>query len=158
MEAFPVEVIGKILSHIGVVEQVVSASGTCRKWREAARSHLHCLSCRWRPQGWCVTTEDLEVLLTETILQTSSLQDLSILTEEGFSATALMSWLLHTRDTLRMLRYGLVMQIPKRSQRLHANVLKRFGKMKCVSKSWLCLALMKWTWISLFKGGLVFRP
>jgi hypothetical protein len=136
MEAFPVEVIGKILSHIGVVEQVVRASGTCRKWREAARSHLHCLSYRWRPQGSSVyetlTTEDLEVLLTETILQTSSLQDLSILTEEGFSATALMSWLLHTRDTLRMLRYGLVMQIPKRSQRLHANVLKRFGKMKCL--------------------------
>jgi hypothetical protein len=32
MEEFPVEVIGTILSHIAAVEQVVRASGTCRKW------------------------------------------------------------------------------------------------------------------------------
>jgi hypothetical protein len=31
MEESPVEVIGKILSHIAAVEQVVRASGTCRK-------------------------------------------------------------------------------------------------------------------------------
>jgi hypothetical protein len=40
MEDFPVQVIGTILSHIAAVKQVVRASGTCRKWREAARNHL----------------------------------------------------------------------------------------------------------------------
>jgi hypothetical protein len=42
MEGFPVEVIGNILSHVANVKDVVRASMTCRKWREALR-HLHTL-------------------------------------------------------------------------------------------------------------------
>lgn len=36
IEALPVEVIGNIFSHVKSVEEVVRASGTCRKWRRAA--------------------------------------------------------------------------------------------------------------------------
>ncbi|CAK9860312.1 unnamed protein product [Sphagnum jensenii] len=54
-----------------------------------------------------LTTVDLEVLLTQTILQTSSPQNLSPWTEEGFSVAVLISWLLDARDSLCGLTYGL---------------------------------------------------
>jgi hypothetical protein len=41
IEALPVEVIGMIFSHVKSVEEVVRASGTCRKWRRAVRYHWH---------------------------------------------------------------------------------------------------------------------
>ncbi len=109
MEEFPVEVIGKILSHIAAVEQVVRASGTCRKWREAARNHLLTLGCDCRkrsPVYKNLTSVDLKVSLTETILQTSRLQDLYISTEDGISAAVMISWVLYARSSLRILRYG----------------------------------------------------
>ncbi len=107
MEDFPVQVIGTILSHIAAVKQVVRASGTCRKWREAARNHLQTLRCdcgKSSPVYKSLTTARLEVLLTETILQTSRLQDLYILTQGGFSAGVIISWLLHARSSLRIQR------------------------------------------------------
>ncbi len=64
MEEFPVELIGKMLSHIAAVDQVVRASGTCRKWREAARNHLLTLRCDCRkrsPVYKNLTSVDLEV-------------------------------------------------------------------------------------------------
>jgi len=129
MEEFPVEVIGKILSHIAAVEQVVRASGTCRKWREAARNHLLTLRCDCRkrsPVYKNLTSVDLQVFLTETILQTSRLQDLYISTEDGISAAVMISWLLHARSSLRILRYGSPMvRYVSWPHRLHVSVLER---------------------------------
>ncbi len=82
IEALPVEVIGMIFSHVKSVEEVVRASGTCRKWRRAARYHWHHVVYLWRKDSAVyknLTTVDLEVLLTQTILHTSSLQNLSLL-------------------------------------------------------------------------------
>jgi len=135
MEDFPVQVIGTILSHIAAVKQVVRALGTCRKWREAARNHLQTMRCDCRkssPVYKSLTTARLEVLLTETILQTSRLQDLYILTREGFSAGVIISWFLHARSYLRILRYGLMVRGFARPHRLHARVLDRIGKMNCL--------------------------
>ncbi|KAG2674430.1 hypothetical protein I3760_13G135100 [Carya illinoinensis] len=44
MEHFPVEVVGNILSRIGAARDVVIASATCLKWREASCKYLHTLS------------------------------------------------------------------------------------------------------------------
>jgi hypothetical protein len=110
IEALRVEVIGKIFSHVKSVEEVVRASGTCRKWRRAARYHWRHLMYLWRKDSAVyknLTTVDLEVLLTQTILQTSSLQNLSLWTEEGFSVAVPISWFWHARDSLRVLTYGL---------------------------------------------------
>jgi hypothetical protein len=128
-------VIGTILSHIAAVKQVVRASGTCRKWREAARNHLQTMRCDCRkssPVYKSLTTARLEVLLTETILQTSRLQDLYILTRGGFSAGVIISWLLHARSSHRILRYRLMVRSFIRPHRLHASVLDRIGKMNCL--------------------------
>ncbi|CAK9860304.1 unnamed protein product [Sphagnum jensenii] len=79
MEDFPVQVIGTILSHIAAGKQVVRASGTCRKWREAAHNHLQTMRCDCRKSSSVyksLIAARLEVLFTETILQTSRLQDL----------------------------------------------------------------------------------
>ncbi|CAK9196132.1 unnamed protein product [Sphagnum troendelagicum] len=67
-----------------------------------------------------------------TILQTSRLQDLYILTQEGFSAGVIISWLLHARSSLHILRYGLMVRSFIRPHRLHASVLDRIGKMSCL--------------------------
>jgi hypothetical protein len=136
MEEFPVEVIGKILSHIAAVEQVVRASGTYRKWRKAARNHLHTLRCDCRkrsPVYKNLTSVDLEVSLTETILQTSRLQDLYISTEDGISAAVMISWVLHARSSLRILRYGSPMvRYVTWPHHLHVSVLERCSKMNCL--------------------------
>jgi hypothetical protein len=79
-----------------------------------------------------LTTARLEVLLTETILQTSRLQDLYIWTQEGFSAGVIISWLLHARSSLRILGYGLMVRSFIRPHRLHASVLDRIGNMNCL--------------------------
>jgi hypothetical protein len=106
-----VEVIGKIFSHVKSVEEVVRASGTCRKWRRAAFAISLApfdVLCRKDSAVYKnLTTVDLEVLLTQTILQTSSPQNLSPWTEEGFSVAVLISWLLDARDSLCGLTYGL---------------------------------------------------
>jgi len=59
-----------------------------------------------------LTTVQLEVSLTETILQTSCLQDLYVSAEERISAALLISWILHSRSSLRILRYESLMLIP----------------------------------------------
>jgi hypothetical protein len=129
IEEFPVEVTGKILSHISAVEQVVRASGTCRKWREAARNHLLTLRCDCRkrsPVYKNLTSIDLEVSLTETILQTSRLQGLYISTEDGISAAVMISGVLHARSSLRILRYeSPTVRYFSWPHRLHVSVLER---------------------------------
>ncbi|KAH1159226.1 hypothetical protein GLYMA_11G183600v4 [Glycine max] len=110
MDQLPVEVIGNILSHLRAARDVVIASATCRKWRQACCKHLHTLS--FSSKDWPIyrdlTTTRLEILITQTIFQSSGLQALSILMEDvdEFSASTVTAWLLYTRETLRQLHYN----------------------------------------------------
>ncbi|KAI4334238.1 hypothetical protein L6164_018954 [Bauhinia variegata] len=110
MENLPVEVIGNILSHLRAARDVVIASATCRKWREASCKHLHTLS--FNSNDWSIyrdlTTNRLEILITQTIFQTTGLLALTILMEDvdEFSASTVIAWLMYTRDTLRQLVYN----------------------------------------------------
>ncbi|KAF7154143.1 hypothetical protein RHSIM_Rhsim01G0205200 [Rhododendron simsii] len=110
MEYLPVEVIGNILSRLGAARDVVIASATCRKWREACRKHLHTLS--FSSDDWPVyrdlTTSRLEILITQTIFQTTGLQGLYIFMDDvdEFSGSTVIAWLMYTRETLRELIYN----------------------------------------------------
>lgn len=110
MDQLPVEVIGNILSHLSAARDVVVASATCRKWRLACCKHLNTLS--FSSVDWPVyrdlTTTRLEILITETIFQTSGLQSLSILIDDvdAFSASTVIAWLMYTRESLRQLFYN----------------------------------------------------
>ncbi|CAM6028709.1 unnamed protein product [Sphagnum balticum] len=133
MEGFPVRVIGNILSHFADVQDVVRASWTCRKWRAAFR-HLHTLRHEYVEvfHFWEIGDEEQELeqkhecLLTDTILQTSGLQNLSIVHSVSFSATAVVAWLLHTGDSLCHLTY----HVPKSTP--YVNLLERCSRMKCL--------------------------
>lgn len=110
MEYLPVEVIGNILSHLAAARDVVTASATCRKWREACRKHLQSLS--FNSDDWPIyrdlTTSRLEILITQTIFQITGLQGLSIIMDDvdEFSASTVIAWLMYTRETLRWLFYN----------------------------------------------------
>lgn len=110
MEHLPVEVIGNILSQLRGARDAVIASATCKKWREAWRNHLHTLS--FDSHDWPVyhelSTSRLEIIITQTIFQTTALQHLAISMDEvdEFSAAPVMAWLMYTRDTLRQLHYN----------------------------------------------------
>ncbi|KAI5419029.1 F-box/LRR-repeat protein At1g67190 [Lathyrus oleraceus] len=109
MENIPVEVIGNILSHIGPAREAVIASSTCKKWREAWRSHLHTLSfnsCDWSVYHE-LTSDSLEILITQTIFQTKALRCLIISMGDvhEFSTAPVIAWLMYTRDTLRQLHF-----------------------------------------------------
>ncbi|MBA0800335.1 hypothetical protein Gohar_010775 [Gossypium harknessii] len=110
MEHLPVEVIGNILSHLEGARDVVIASATCRKWREAYRKHLHTLAFNsndW-PAYCDISPILLEILITRTIFQTTGLQGLSILMDDAgeFTASTVIAWLMYTRETLRRLFYN----------------------------------------------------
>lgn len=107
MESLPVEVIGNILNRLGPAREVVVASATCKKWREAWKYHLHSLSFNsndW-PDYHDLSTSRLEIIITETIFQTTGLQCLSIIMDDvdEFSAAPVIAWLMYTRNTLREL-------------------------------------------------------
>ncbi|PHT36723.1 F-box/LRR-repeat protein [Capsicum baccatum] len=110
MEHLPVEVIGNILSRLGAARDVVIASSTCRKWREAWRNHLHTLA--FNSNDWPLyhelTRSRLEIIVTQTIFQTNGLQCLSIVMDDvdEFSAAPVIAWLMYTRETLRELHYN----------------------------------------------------
>jgi len=122
-----VEVIGNILSRLGGARDVVIASATCRKWREACRKHLQTLS--FNSADWPfyrdLTTNRLEILITQTIFQTMGLQGLSIMMDDAnkFSAATVIAWLMYTRDTLRRLSYN-VRTTP------NVNILEICGRQK----------------------------
>ncbi|XP_042511008.1 F-box/LRR-repeat protein At1g67190-like isoform X2 [Macadamia integrifolia] len=122
-----VEVIGNILSRLGAARDVVIASATCRKWREACRNHLDTLS--FDSDDWPVyhdlTTVRLEILITQTIFQTRGLQCLSISMDEvdEFSAAPVIAWLMYTRETLRQLLYN-VRTTP------NVNILEKCGRQR----------------------------
>ncbi|URE42631.1 hypothetical protein MUK42_13591 [Musa troglodytarum] len=121
----PVEVIGNILSHLGAARDVVVASATCRKWREACRNHLHTLSFESDDWPRDITTRQLEILITQTIFQTIGLQCLSIHMDSAheFSAAPVIAWLMYTRETLRSLSYN-VRTTP------NVNILEKCGRQK----------------------------
>ncbi|GKU93833.1 hypothetical protein SLEP1_g7396 [Rubroshorea leprosula] len=127
MEHLPLEVIGNILSRLIGARDVVIASTTCRKWREACRKHLHTLS--FNSNDWPVyldiTTRRLEILITQTIFQTTGLQGLSILMDDvdEFSASTVIAWLMYTRETLCRLFYN-VRTTP------NVNILEVCGRQK----------------------------
>ncbi|KAK9156734.1 hypothetical protein Scep_003320 [Stephania cephalantha] len=126
MEYLPVEVIGNILSWLGAARDVVIASATCKKWREACRNHLHALT--FNSDDWPVyhdlTTRRLEILITQTIFQTTGLQSLSIFMDDvdEFSAAPVIAWLMYTRETLRQLSYNV--RTP------NVNILEKCGRQK----------------------------
>ncbi|PKA67177.1 F-box/LRR-repeat protein [Apostasia shenzhenica] len=127
MENLPLEVIGNILSHVGSAREIVVASATCRKWREAFRKHLHVLcfnSDDW-PTYRDLNTRRLEIIITQTIFQTSALQCLFIHMDDvhEFSAAPVIAWLMYTRETLRSLSYN-VRTIPS------LNILDKCGRQK----------------------------
>ncbi len=103
IERFPVQVIGNILSHFDDVKDVVRASWTCKKGRAALHHHLHTLQHEYIVDDYRLISElsdrksqtnsELECLLTDTILQTSSLLNLRIAHEIKVSATAVIAWL-----------------------------------------------------------------
>ncbi|KAE8705801.1 F-box/LRR-repeat protein [Hibiscus syriacus] len=110
MEHLPIEVIGNILSRLEDARDVVIASMACRKWREAYRIHLHTLAFNsndW-PAYRDITASQLEILITQTIFQTTGLQGLSILMDDvdEFNAATVIAWLMYTRGTLRRLFYN----------------------------------------------------
>lgn len=127
MEFLPVEVVGNILSQLGTARDVVIASATCRKWQEAWRNHLHALS--FDSSDWPLyhefSTSRLEILITQTILQTKGLESLSIIMDDvdEFSAAPVIAWLMYTRETLRHLRYN-VRTTP------NINILEKCGRQK----------------------------
>ena len=110
MEHLPVEVVGNILSCLGTARDVVIASATCKKWREAFSSHLHSLS--FNSDDWPLYRDlspcQLEMLITQTIFQTCGLQGLTILMDDvhEFSASTVIAWLMYTRESLRRLHYN----------------------------------------------------
>lgn len=110
MEHLPVEVVGNILSRLGAARDVVIASATCRKWREAYCKHLHTLSFNSNdcPVYRDLKTSRLQILITQTIFQTTGLQGLYILMDgvDMFSASTVIAWLMYTRETLRRLVYN----------------------------------------------------
>lgn len=127
MEHLPVEVIGNILSQLGGARDAVIASATCKKWREAFHKHLHTLSFNssdW-PAYHDMATNRLEILITQTIFQTTGLQGLSIMMDdvEEFSASTVIAWLMYTRETLRRLYYN-VRTIP------NINIFEICGRQK----------------------------
>ncbi|KAJ8537657.1 hypothetical protein K7X08_014197 [Anisodus acutangulus] len=127
MEYLPVEVIGNILSRLGAARDVVIASSTCRKWREAWKNHLHTLT--FNSNDWPVyhdlTRSRLEIIITQTIFQTNGLQSLSIIMDDvdEFSAAPLIAWLMYTRETLRQLHYNV-------STTPNINVLEKCGRQR----------------------------
>ncbi|XP_022144792.1 F-box/LRR-repeat protein At1g67190-like [Momordica charantia] len=127
MEHLPVEVIGNILSHLKAARDVVIASATCKKWREAWRNHLHTLT--FNSNDWPIphdlSTSTLEIIITQTILQTTGLQNLSVFMDDfdAFSASSVIAWLMYTRDTLCRLHYN-VETTPS------VNIIEKCGRQK----------------------------
>lgn len=127
MEFLPVEVIGNILSRLGAARDVVIASTTCKKWREAWQNHLRALT--FNSNDWPVfhdlTPGKIEILITQTILQTTGLQCLTIIMDDvdEFSAAPVIAWLMYTRETLRQFRYN-VRTTPI------INILEKCGRQK----------------------------
>ena len=105
MDSLPIEVVGNILSHVASAREVAIASETCRKWRQATRHHLHKLIFAESDCPRDLLQSQCEILITETIMRTSCLQDLTISVKRTFSAALVIAWLMHTKETLKSLTF-----------------------------------------------------
>ncbi|KAJ3677962.1 hypothetical protein LUZ60_001765 [Juncus effusus] len=126
MDSLPVEVIGNILSHLSSARDVLSASATCRKFLSAFKSHLLSLSFTSRSFPLSLSTRQLEILITQTIFQTTGgLQSLSISIDSchEFSAAPVIAWLMYTRSSLKTLIYNA-------RTNPNVNILERIGRQK----------------------------
>ncbi|PIN16805.1 hypothetical protein CDL12_10536 [Handroanthus impetiginosus] len=123
----PDEVIGHILSRLGPARNMVIASATCKKWRDAWRNNLHTLT--FNSNDWPLyhefSTSRLEILITQTIFQTKGLQCLSIIMDDvdEFAAAPVIAWLMYTRENLQQLHYN-VRTTP------NINILEKCGRQK----------------------------
>ncbi|XP_010554957.1 PREDICTED: F-box/LRR-repeat protein At1g67190-like [Tarenaya hassleriana] len=113
MENLPVELIGNILSHLDNARDVVIASTTSKRWREAYHHHLHQIAFvhRVHPFPWFYDTRDIERVITHTLTQTTGVQELTIEFEDDdgfyrFRNDVVTEWLGHTRETLRRLCFN----------------------------------------------------
>ncbi|VFQ74480.1 unnamed protein product [Cuscuta campestris] len=132
-EKLPLEVIGDILSRVRVARDVIKASLTCKKWREAYRKHLHALSfdvADFEFPKYQGSVPDIEMLITKTILQLPGLRKLSILMDVryAFSAGLVLALLTLVRETLSELCY-------KVRTSTSVNVLDIFERQKLESLS-----------------------
>ncbi|VFQ74473.1 unnamed protein product [Cuscuta campestris] len=128
VEKLPVEVIGEILSCVGVARDVIRASLTCRKWREAYLKHLRTLSFNVADDDRVyreLPISDLEMLITETLYQSPGLRRLSILMDDkhDFMAATVVGWLMFARKNLTELFYKVRTSNP-------INVLATFGRQR----------------------------
>ncbi|KAG6682325.1 hypothetical protein I3842_13G134800 [Carya illinoinensis] len=130
MEHLPVEVVGNVLSSLGAARDVVKASATCSKWREAYCKHLHTLSFDTSllpVYHHLPSISHLEIKITRTIFQTTGLEELYFLLDAvEFSASTVTCWLMYTRENLRRLSYN-VRTTPS------VNMLEIFGGHKLES-------------------------
>ncbi|VFQ74476.1 unnamed protein product [Cuscuta campestris] len=133
VEKLPLEILGDILSRVRVARDVIKASLTCKKWREAYCKHLRALSFDIADFK-VVNDQDpvprIELFITKAIFQTTALRKLSILmgARYTFSAGTVGTWLLFVRETLSELVY-------KDGKSTTVNVLDMFGRRKLESLS-----------------------
>ncbi|KAJ7976117.1 F-box/LRR-repeat protein [Quillaja saponaria] len=127
MEKLPVEVIRKILSHLGSARDVVLASTTCKHLRKGFCLHRHTLSFNSDEMNAWPIDDELETIITKTIFQTTGLQYLTIFMDDThefrFNATSVTAWLKYTRDSLLQLRYN-VRTYP------NINIIENFNRKK----------------------------
>ncbi|MCO5609276.1 hypothetical protein L7F22_063500 [Adiantum nelumboides] len=105
IDAFSVELVGKILSQMVRARDIAVASVTCRKWREAARSHIQKLS--FDDLDWPIETSQSfrEFIIAETVVRSTCLKELSIRGDYGekfkMHAGLLVACLLHLKLMLK---------------------------------------------------------
>lgn len=129
MDSLPIEVVGNILSHIASAREIAIASATCKKWRQAARHHLHRLAFTESDCPRDQSQSQCEILITETIMRTSCLQELAIGVKWTFSAALVIAWLMHTKDTLKSLMFTTLTEPP-------LNLLEKCGEKKIEHLVW----------------------
>ena len=103
MEHLPTKLIGNIISRLGPARDVVIASTTCKQWRHAFCYHLSTFSFNSKDSPSYHVTSQFEILISQTLLQTTRLQGLSISMDEvgEFSVSVVISWLMRSKETLR---------------------------------------------------------
>ncbi|RAL45667.1 hypothetical protein DM860_009531 [Cuscuta australis] len=112
VEEFPLEVIGDILSRVRVARDVIKASLTCKKWREAYRKHLHALSLEASHikafyGRYFRRAPDVELSISKMIFESPGLQKLSIrmCADYKFPVSLVVAWLMFVRENLLELFY-----------------------------------------------------
>ena len=103
MEHLPTELIGNIISRLGPARDVVIASTTCKQWRHAFCYHLSTFSFNSKDSLSYHVTSQFEILISQTLLQSTRLQGLSISMDEvgEFLVSVVISWLMCSKETLR---------------------------------------------------------